>query len=85
MLMFKLWASTVKLAQIVSNNYCISADGINDFSDIDIDDSQTTHIYDNSSGSECSDLHVSLDCIVHISYITWTCAATALFVCRLAE
>ena len=48
MLMFKLWASTVKLAQIVSNNYCISADGINDFSDIDIDDSQTTHIYDNS-------------------------------------
>jgi hypothetical protein len=39
-----------------SNNYCIPADGIIDFSDIDIHDSYTTPIDDNSADSECSNL-----------------------------
>ena len=74
MQMFKLWASKVKLAQIdmtlmllqiiiAFQPGLVPADGINDFSDTDIDDSHITQIYGNSSGSACSDLDVNLDCI----------------------
>ena len=71
MLMFKLLASTDYSetctdwydADAATNSYCIPADGINDFSDIDIDYSHITQIYGNSSGSECSDLDVNLDCM----------------------